>query len=216
MIEFTNGDISDVIADVTMMLDAAVPEYQRLRATFPQVTNEAIWQMMQRIVNGPPIAPEEELAPLVYNFARFRLAHAAATDSRGQLREGTPDAQAVRRAYLGTCDALGALGAILREVKGVRYAAVHLGESMTAVVKQKKSSKRGRDNLAEENAFRDRKADRDALRAVSSWRRDPLRKNRLGTLSHADVVTKYLETGSPTDRQGRRLRKMLRAGRLKK
>lgn len=215
MIAFGDADIADVIADVTMMLDAAVPEYQRLRAAFPQVTDEAIGKMMRRICKGP-LAPEECTAPLVYNFARFRLAYVAATESRKLLRNGDSDAQTVRRAYLGTCDALGALGAILREVKGVLYAAGHFGEAVADVVKQRKSSKRGRDNLAKQNARQDRKADRDALRAVSAWRKDPLRKTMLSSLSHADLTVKYLKTGSPPDRRARHLRKMLKAGRLKK
>jgi hypothetical protein len=215
---FTDRDISDVIADVTMLLDAALPEYRRLRAVFPDVTSEAIAKMLQRF-KGPPIADEEPFTLLVCNFARFRLGYTAATESRKQLREGKQDAQVVRHAYLGAADAMAALGAILREVKGLRYAASHLGEHISEVVKQKKSSKQGNRNRASANERRAKKANRDAVSAVEAWRDNPdfpQRKRKLARLSRVGLVAAYLKDARPPERQARHLRAMLKAQRLEK
>ena len=216
MIEFTESDVSNVIADVTMMLDAAVPEYQRLRAEFVTVTDAALGEMRRRIAKGPPFRLEENTDPLVYNFARFQLAHAAATYNRDLLRKGRPEAEAVRRAYLGACDAMAALGAVLREVKGVIYAASYFRDYTSQLVKHHKTSRRGHENRTAANEQREVEANETALAAVRAWRKDPIRKARLNGRSETDVVSQYLAHGRPPDRQARRLRALLKAGRLKK
>lgn len=214
MIGFTNGDISDVISDVTMLLAAAVPEYQRLRAEFSTVTEEAIKEAMQHIVRG--VRPEEIVDPLVYNFARFKLAHAAATGHLERLRDGASDAQDVRRAYLGAADALGATGAILRQVKGLTYAAGHVSEFWSQLVKHHKSREQGKNNLRPGAEREERRANRSACRAVAEWRRKSLQKRRLDALPNAEVVGEYLKTPNPSRRQKERLRTMLGGGRFKK
>lgn len=216
MIGFTEADVCNVVADVRMMLDAALPEYQRLRAEFPQVTDDAITTMMHRIVRGPPVVPEEPLAPLLYNFARFQLAHAAATHSRDLLRKGTRDAEAVRRAYLGAGDALGALGALLREVKGLTYAASHFSDFSSQLVKHRKVAKIGHENRAAGNAQRGERADQAALAAALDWAQEGLRKAKYADRSEAEIVRQYLKLGHSSRRQADRLRAMLKAGRLKK
>ncbi len=59
------------------------------------------------------------------------------------------------------------------------------------------------------------RADQAAIDEVQAWKNHPSRCSQLRTLSQSDTVQKYLKVGKPTDRVARRLRSMLKDGRIK-
>ncbi len=74
----------------------------------------------------------------------------------------------------------------------------------------------GKENLARHTQEQSRKADAKALEAVSAWRNDPVRHDRLSNLSLVEVIERYLKQRvKPPRRQADRLRIMLSDGRVK-
>jgi hypothetical protein len=73
----------------------------------------------------------------------------------------------------------------------------------------------GRANRAEQNAQRRSRADAAAVQAFENWCLSPSRQSQLSKLSATQRLQKYLKVARPPERQGKRLRAMLKDGRIK-
>lgn len=83
-------------------------------------------------------------------------------------------------------------------------------------IKGRKIQKIQQDNLRGGNEGRKREAEERARRAFDRWRSASQRRSQLKDCSSGEQLRKYLKVGKPTDRAARRLRAMLKDGRLEK
>jgi hypothetical protein len=85
----------------------------------------------------------------------------------------------------------------------------------TPLTRYLSSKSAGIANVAKRNAREREKADRTTLNTFLAWQANPTRRDALADLGQADRLKKYLKVARRTARDARRLRSMLKDGRIK-
>ena len=90
-----------------------------------------------------------------------------------------------------------------------------LTETAIQQSKSRRSGRAGSANVAKSNDSRKVIADRAALDVFNKWRNDVRRKTQIDAMTSVGQIDKYLKVARPADRMARRLRAMVKDGRIK-
>ena len=104
------------------------------------------------------------------------------------------------------------LDLLFHESSAYRQLGAHLAQEQA---KRRIDAQVGQNNRVKANEARARKAIGETLARFEGWRVDPRRKDALRQLSIADQLRRYLKIARPTDRDRRKLSKLLKAGAIK-